>query len=55
MGKTVGAMAALFVLTVMIVGPVFLAVSNAQSHLSTSRCVVGDIGCDVVEHDAFPG
>ncbi len=46
MDKTVGAMAALAILMMLIVGPAYVAVSNAHLSADGGRCMVGEIGCD---------
>ncbi|WP_162409429.1 hypothetical protein [Acuticoccus sediminis] len=47
-------MAAFAVLIVMIVGPLYAAVSGSHSFSDGSRCTMGQIGCDTPERESFP-
>ena len=55
MGKTVGAMTALTILMMLIVGPVYVAVSNSHSFADGGRCTIGQIGCDTQDLAGYRG
>ncbi len=53
MQQTVGALAALAILTLLIVGPVFVVVSNAADGGHPTRCA-DTIGCNAPSTEPFP-
>ena len=55
MQKTIGAMAALTMLTLVIVGPVYFAISNSHDYANGGRCSVGEIGCEANTPHRFRG
>lgn len=55
MEKTIGAMAALTMLTLLIVGPVYFAISNSHDYSDGGRCSIGEIGCETNNLRHFHG